>query len=566
MTSPLQFLQQHFEQVFEACGLPRELGKVTRSDRPDLAQFQCNGALAAAKQAKANPRVVAEQVLAKAQHPDLTLDIAGPGFINITFAPGALARLTQGVVQDKRFGHEVAQKPLTIVMDYGGASYCKELHAGHIRATIGDSLYRIAKYCGHKAIGDVHVGDWGWPLGACILGVRQRHIPDEQITEALLADLYPQMSAACKEDPTLDAAAGDMTMALQREDSPDIMKTWQRMCEVSREVVESGYRSLNIVFDLWRGESTDRARIPSLIKRFKEKGLAVESQGALVVPMDNPDEAPLILVKSNGGYLYGTTDLATLEQRLEEFKPDYIWYVIDYRQSQHCQQFFTAASKLGIVGKTKLEHIGFGTMNGPDGRPFKTRDGGKVRFKDLIDLLGQKAAERMAESTTGLSDEIKATITRQVGVATLRFADLSVHHANNYVFDPESFSRLEGKTGPYLQYTSVRIGSMLEKAAAQGIKPGVLVAPTHESEVEVMLSLGRFGEAVQRAFDERAPNLIADQAYTLAQAYSRFYNDCHILTEKDVGRQAGWLALSAAVRQQLKVLLELLGIEVPVKM
>ena len=566
LKTPRLFAQAQFQQAFAALGLDVQYGQVMLSDRPELAHFQCNGALAAAKAAKTNPRALAEQVVANATHADYTLTIAGPGFINITFTPAALARFTQALATDARFGHAPTTKPMTIVLDYGGATYCKALHAGHIRpAIIGDSLHRLATYCGHQVTGDVHVGDWGWPLGACLLGLRQRQISDNDITEELLAELYPQMSAACKADPTLDAAAGDMTMALQRMDDPAIVKTWEKMCAVSREVVEGGYQRLNVVFDLWRGESTDRARIPGLIERFKANGLAVASQGALVIPMENPDEAPLILVKSNGGYLYGTTDLATLEQRVIEFKPDVIWYVIDHRQSQHCQQFFSAARRGGLLGQTQLEHIPFGTMNGPDGKPFKTREGGSVRLKELIKLLAGKATERLANNTTLTADMVESTA-HQLGVATLRFADLSVHHANNYVFDLDKFCSFEGKTGPYLQYTAVRIQSMLGKAQAQGLAPGALVPPTTASEAEVMLVLGRFPDVIERAFAERAPNLIADQAFALAQAYSRFYNDCHILTATDATVQAGWLGLSAAVRRQLVVLLDLLGIEIPVRM
>lgn len=566
MTSPLQFLQQHFEQAFGACGLAPSFGRVTRSDRPDLAQFQCNGALAAAKEAKANPRQVAEQVLAKAAHPDLKLDIAGPGFINITLADAKLALFTQGLTTDDGIGSLSGMEQTTLILDYGGPNVAKALHVGHMRtAIIGDTLRRLAKLKVTHVIGDVHFGDWGTPMGMVLLGLEERGIQVPDITMDLLAELYPTISAVCKTDPVMREKAKAKTVALQDKREP-YYSTWKHIVKLSKDAVRVDYDALNVHFDEWLGESDVHDLIDPLVKRLQAEGVAVNSEGAVVIPMDDEKIPPLILYKSDGAVMYGTTDMATIVQRVNDFKADHIWYVVDQRQSQHLQQVFEGARKAGLLSKTTVEHLGFGTVNGPDGKPFKTRDGGLMSLRFMIDDVTAKAAAKLKQQSHSLSDDEIGVISRQVALATLRFADLSVHRTSDYIFDLEKFSSFEGKTGPYMQYTAVRIQSMLDKAATQGLKAGAIVAATTDAERELMLALIRLPEVVQLAFIERAPNVICDHTFELAQAYSRFYNDCHVLTEKDGAKQASWLALSAAVRMQLKILLDLLGIEIPVKM
>lgn len=575
MTSPLQFLQQHFEQAFEACGLPKAFGKVTRSDRPDLAQFQCNGALAAAKQAKANPRAVADQVLAKAAHPDLKLDIAGPGFINITLSDAKLAALADAIKTDPRFGVAFVAQPENYLVEYASPNVAKAMHVGHLRSgVIGDSLRRLAKFVGHNVLGINHWGDWGTPMGMVLLGLEQyakkQNTPLDKIQPyvELLAEIYPQISAACKEDPTLREQAKALTVKLQNGD-PYYRAVWQKMVDVSKEYAEKQFYYLGITLDKMRGESDAHEAIAPLVEELKQQGIAVESEGALIIPMDDDKMPPLILYKSDGGVMYGTTDLATIAERvkgLDGFKPDHIWYIVDHRQSLHFKQLFEAAHKAGILGDVVPEHLAFGTMNGTDGKPFKTRDGGVLNLQDLILQTQAKAVNRLGDAVAKFNGSELMFIPNQIAVATLRFADLSVHRTSDYIFDLEKFSSFEGKTGPYLQYTAVRIQSMLDKAAAQGLKASAIVPASTAAERDLMLALTRLPEVVQLAFNERAPNVICDQAFELAQAYSRFYNDCHILTEKDVAKQGSWLSLSAAVRAQLKVLLELLGIDVPAKM
>lgn len=575
--------------AFGACGFDRKYGIVERSNRPDLGQFQCNGALAAAKQYKKNPRQIAQQVVDKLTTSDIfhDLSLAGPGFMNITVTDEFLADYVDHMAKDERLGCEKIAEPGTALVDYGGANIAKPLHVGHLRAAIiGESLKRLTRFLGYKVLGDVHLGDWGLQMGMVIAEIerRQPDLPyfdagytgpypaEPPITISDLEEIYPAMSERAKEDPALMESIRQITYELQ-QGRVGYRALWQHIFEVSIADLKEDYGKLNIEFDLWLGESNTQDRIPALIKRLQEQGIAYESQGALIIDVTEPEDKkempPLILVKSDGAILYGTTDLATIEQRVRDYNPELILYVVDKRQSDHFRQVFRGAYKSGIAQPPlQLEHIGFGTMNGKDGKPFKTRSGGVMKLKDLLHMVTEKAAERMQEVELAKDYEEmeRAEIARVVGIATLKFADLMNHYATDYIFDLERFSSFDGRTGPYLLYTAVRIKSILRKAQERSIVPGTLLAPKSDVEREVFLKLVELPTMLKVAFEKRAPNYLCDYAYTLASLFTRFYHDHHILREEDQSRQASWLQLAQISLTTLEFVLDFLGIEIPEQM
>jgi arginyl-tRNA synthetase len=581
MTSLAAELSRIAGQAFAAEGLAEAFGQVQVSDRPDLAPFQCNGALAAAKAAKANPRAIAEKIAArlKAQGIFSKVEIAGPGFLNLDLADDALnARVAAKAEPPVANGK-------TAVIDFGGPNIAKPMHVGHLRSSIiGDCLQRLYRANGWRVISDVHLGDWGLQMGQLISEVEIEGVapvyfdpnvtgpyPEESpVSMDDLETLYPRASAACKADPARLEAARRATVDLQAG-RPGYRALWRHFVKVSERGLEREFGALGVRFDLWNGESSVDALIGPMIEDLKSRGLAAISEGALVVEVARNDDKkpmpPLILVKSEGGVLYGTTDLATVIARVREYDPDVILYVVDHRQHGHFEQVFRAAEKCGLAGRAILEHVGYGTMNGADGKPFKTRAGGVMKLHDLIAMAKAEAEKRLAEAGIGADypAEECAEIARKVGIATIKFADLSNHRTTDYIFDLERFSKFEGKTGPYLQYAAVRIQSMLHKAAEQGAKTGSPAIHSAE-ERRLVLKLLTLGDALAAAEEKRAPNMLCEYAFELAQDFSRFYGAHHVLSEADEALRAARLGLCARVLAVLTQVLDLLGIEVPERM
>jgi len=585
-------LQSHLSRLageaFAQLGLPAELGEVVPSQRPELSQFQCNGAMAAGKLADRPPREIAGEVAQSlATAPEVSLaEVAGPGFINLSVTDEALATWAARSADDDHLGFDPPTEPETVVVDYAGPNVAKAMHVGHLRATIiGDSLARLFAFAGHHVIRDPHFGDWGFQMGLLIAAIEEEspHLayfdpetteyPEESpVTLDDLQRIYPEAAARANVDDEFAERARQATVRLQQGD-PGYRALWERMKAVSEESQRADFAALGVNFDLWYGESDVADRIEPMLERLKASGVTEESEGALVIRVDLPDDnrewPPLILVSKTGGYLYTTTDLATVEMRVEDLGANLILYVVDRRQSDHLESVFRAARKAGIAPESVgLEHIWFGTMNGTDGRPFKTREGGVVKLGDVIDLVTAAARRRIDEAQLAgeYPDEERDRIAAQVGIAALKFGDLINNRASDYHFDLDRFSSFEGKTGPYLQYAAVRIKSILRKATELDLAPGEILAPDVEAERELMLGLLRLPEVVQRAIDLRAPNHVAEYAHALAGRFNRFYDVCHILSESDPARRASWLALVGWTLATLEQLLDLLGIEVPDRM
>ena len=581
-------LSSVFGDAFASLGLAREFGEVGVSQRPELAQFQCNGALPAAKPAGRNPRELAEEVIAAVADTSAfsDLSIAGPGFINITLTDEYLGAYVADVSHDARFGLDPIT-PETIVVDYGGPNVAKELHVGHLRtAIIGESLKRLLRFVGHNVIGDVHLGDWGTNMGQLIVEMEERHpewpyfdplftgpYPDESpVGMDDLQEIYPVAAAKAKEDAAYAEKARRATVELQGG-RPGYRALWQHFRDESIDAIRAVYDDLGVEFDLWHGESTINDRLAPLVSRLVDSGAAIESDGALIIDVSFEDDTkeipPLLLVKSDGATLYTTWDVATIEDRVEVLDVDEIIYVVDVRQALHFEQVFRASKRTGIASPdVHLEHAGVGTVNGPGGRPLKTRDGNLPLLRDLISDAKTRAAERLDENN--LATEYPAAereeIAGIVGVAALKFGDLNNHRSSDYIFDLDRFTSFDGKTGPYLLYGAVRMQSILRNAEAKGLGPGSILAPSEPEERNLMLQLVRMPLVVERAAEHRAPNHLAEYTYELVAAFSRFYEACHILSETDPARQASWLALVDLTLRQVRLLLDLLGIDTPARM
>lgn len=586
MQSLTAHLSGILSEAFTKEGLAPEHGRVTVSNRPDLAQFQCNGALAAAKAAKQNPRAIADRIVAAIADKPMFRDvgIAGPGFINLNLTDAFLGEWIGRVASDARLG--VPRKdPVTVILDYGGPNIAKPMHVGHLRASIiGDSMRRLFAFAGDRTIGDVHMGDWGLPMGMLIseIEIRQPHLPyfDPNYTDPYpnaapvtleeLEALYPKAAADCKADPARLERARQATAELQAG-RRGYRALWQHFFDISVAAMKRDFDALGVHFDLWNGEAIVDPLIEPMIETMEKAGAVELSDGALISRVARPDDKheipPLILRKSDGAVMYATTDLATIVDRVRNYDPALILYIVDQRQHLHFEQVFRAAIAAGLNGRAAMEHLGFGTMNGPDGKPFKTRAGGVMKLADLIRMTTEAAEQRLAEAGIGKeypADE-RAEIARRVGLAALKFADLSNHRIQNYVFDLDRFTRFEGKTGPYLLYAAVRVKSMLRKAAEQGDRPGAIVPPA-EGERALMLMLARLPDVVQAAYDGRAPNELATYAFDLAQTFSSWYGNFHVLSETDEKLRRGRLALADLTLRQLVQVLDLLGIEVPDRM
>jgi arginyl-tRNA synthetase len=586
--SLLSYLSELAGEAFAEIGLSADLGETVPSQRPELAQFQVNGAMAAGKASGRAPREIAQEVADRlSAHPDLArVEVAGPGFINLTLEDEAIARLATRDAVDPYLGFPITSTPETVVVDYAGPNVAKAMHVGHLRATIiGDSLARLFSFSGYKVIRDPHFGDWGFQMGLLIatLAEERPDLPyfrpdateypaESPVSLDDLQQVYPEAAARARNDDDFADAARQATVRLQQGD-PGYLALWSHMKGVSEQSQRRDFATLGVNFDLWYGESDVHDRLGPLVAGLRASGVAEESHGALVVKVaeetDNRDIPPLILESRSGGFLYSTTDLATVQMRVDELRADLVLYVVDRRQADHFLQIFRAARKAGIVPEdTRLEHIWFGTMNGADGKPFKTREGGVVRLADVIDMLTDAARRRLDEAhlAEDYPEEERARIAEMVGIAALKFGDLINNRTSDYVFDLDRFSSFEGKTGPYLQYAAVRIKSILRRASAAGLAAGPLQPPSVDTERDLMLELMRLPEVVGRAIDLRAPNHVAEYAFDLAGTFNRFYDTCHILSETDGGRRGSWLTLSTWALAALERLLDLLGIEVPDRM
>ncbi|MFN4092706.1 MAG: arginine--tRNA ligase [Brevundimonas sp.] len=586
--------------AFAAEGVEPSLARVGVSDRPDLADFQSNGALAAAKALKANPRELAGRVAERLQaDPRLaSVEVAGPGFINMRMSDAALAERAGEVAADEaRFGAAPVAESRKVLIDYAGPNVAKPMHVGHLRSSIiGESLKRVFRFRGDSVWGDAHFGDWGFQMGLLIVAAG-----DEGTAAAFMAEgdgpfpaespvtledlerLYPAAAARAKEDPEFRDRARKATAELQGG-RPGYRALWAHFVAVSRTALEREFGALGVTFDLWNGESDADPRMAEMIAHLRDTGLLVEDDGAQVVHVARPGETrkkkladgsvieapsppPLLVISSEGSAMYGTTDLATIVDRKANIGPDLVLYVVDERQAEHFEQVFRAAYLAGYATEGALEHLGFGTMNGPDGKPFKTRAGGVLKLHDLITMATDKARERLHEAKLGddLPEAEFEDIARKVAVAALKFADLSNGRTTSYVFDLDRFMSFEGKTGPYLLYQAVRIKSLLRRAEEQGAAPGP-IAIAEPAERDLALTLDAFDGAVTEAYDRRSPHVVAEHAYRLAQSFSKFYAACPVLIAPDEATKGSRLALSQATLGQLVKALDLLGIDTPERM
>ncbi len=574
-------------QAFAAQGLPEALGQVRPSDRPDLAPFQCNGALPGAKQLGRNPRDIATAIKEKLADEPLIADIqiAGPGFLNIVPSDAAYKARANALAKDERVGAHQLATPQKTLIDFGGPNVAKPMHVGHLRSSvIGDALQRIGRFVGHDITSDIHLGDWGLQMGHLITQLEDEQ-PDLPYFDADfdgpwptqppvdlddLSRMYPQAAALAKADPERMQRARTATAQLQAGRA-GYLALLRHFIAVSRAGLEVDFNALGVHFDLWKGESDVNPLIPAMVEDLKARGIAYLSDNALIIPVERDDDKkkqpPLILVSSEGSALYGTTDLATILDRKNSLAVERILYVVDQRQSQHFEQVFRAADKAGLMAQDTLEHIGFGTVNGKDGKPFKTREGGVMRLSDLLDMAWQAARQRMNEAGIGegMDEGALDDVARKIGLAAIKFADLRNQRLTNYVFDMDRFTAFEGKTGPYLLYAAVRIKSILRKAAAQGLSAGEII-PAAPEEKALVLALDQFDAALYGAWDKRAPHILCEHTYDLAQSFSRFYGACPILPEKDAAVRTSRLALAALTLRQLETALDLLGIETPERM
>ena len=587
MKKLLELITEEFEKAFEQCGYDKKLGKVGVSNRPDLCQYQCNGAMAGAKLYHKAPIMIANDVVAVVGDNDMfsSVEAVNPGFININLNSEFVAKYLNDMNNADKFG-VVNENVETIVVDYGGANVAKPLHIGHLRsAVIGESVKRIEKYMGNNVIGDVHLGDWGLQMGLIITELQERQ-PDlvyfdegytgEYPTEAPftiseLEEIYPCASKKSKEDEAFKERAQQATLKLQSGYAP-YRALWKHIMNVSKVDLKKNYDNLHVHFDLWKGESDAQPYIPGLIQDLIDKGLAYESQGALVVDIseegDSKELPPCIVRKSDGAALYATSDIATLVQREEDFHPDKYVYLADKRQDLHYTQFFRVAKKAGIVKPdSDLVFIGFGTMNGTDGKPFKTREGGVMRLENLISNINDAVYNKIMENRSVSEEEARNTA-QIVGLAALKYGDLSNQASKDYIFDIDRFASFEGNTGPYILYTIVRIKSIIEKYKAEGntLEGLSIVSTDNKDQLQLMLDIAKANEVIENAAKELAPHKICSYIYDLANAFNRFYHETKILAEEDETKKKGYIALIKMAEDVLETGIGLLGFEAPEKM
>ena len=588
MKKILDLISQEVMNAFEACGYEAAYGKTGISNRPDLCEYQCNGAMAGAKKYKKAPIMIANEVVAKLQNNAMfeMVEAVMPGFINMKISGAYLADYVLKMQADPDLSVEKAENPETIMVDYGGANVAKPLHVGHLRsAVIGVSVKRIGRFAGHKVIGDVHLGDWGLQMGLIITEVRKRQpelvyfddaYEGEYPTEAPftiseLEEIYPTASGKSKEDPAYKEEALDATAKLQ-EGVRGYRALWHHILNVSIEDLKKNYGNLNVEFDLWKKESDAQPFIPDMVEYMKKEGYAYEDQGALIVDVkeetDTKEVPPCIILKSDGAALYTTTDLATIVDRMESYAPDKLIYLTDKRQEMHFTQVFRCAKKTKLVNEnTELKHIGFGTMNGKDGKPFKTRSGGVMRLEWLIEDINAEMFRKITENHDVDPEEAKETA-KLVGHSAIKYGDLSNQATKDYIFDVDKFTSFEGNTGPYILYTIVRIKSILNKYRANGgsVDKGDILAPANASEKGLMMELVKFNSVIEQAYEETAPHKICAFIYELSNAFNRFYHETKILSEENKEQQASWIALLLLSRDVLESCIDVLGFSAPERM
>ncbi len=588
MKTIIEMLSDEFKSAFAECGYDESYARVTVSNRPDLCEFQCNGAMAAAKAYGKAPFMIADEVVAKlaASETFEKIESVKPGFINITLGSEYLKKYLAGMKSDEKYGYSNTEKPKTVIVDYGGANAAKPLHVGHLRsAVIGESIKRIQKFVGNNVIGDVHLGDWGLQMGLIIEELRDRkpelvyfdenysgeYPAEPPFTIAELEEIYPAASAKSKEDDTFMERAHLSTVKLQNGD-PACTAIWKHIMAVSKADLKKNYDNLNVSFDLWKGESDAQPYIPAMIQKMLDDGIAYESQGAIVVDIqeesDTKELPPCLVRKSDGAALYATSDLATLVEREKDYHPDAYIYLADKRQELHFTQVFRTAKKAGIVpADAEMTFLGFGTMNGKDGKPFKTRSGGVMRLQYLIEDINNAVYEKSVENRSMDEEEARKTA-RIVGLAALKYGDLSNQASKDYIFDIDRFTSFEGNTGPYILYTVVRIKSIFNKFEENGgnLAECNIDAAQNASEKKLMLSIAKFNEVIDGAYKEKAPHKLCQFIYEVADAFGGFYHDTMILAEPDENKKKGYIALLALTKDVLECCLDLLGIETPERM
>ena len=587
MEKLLSIISREIGDAFEACGYERELGRVTVSNRPDLCEYQCNGAMAGAKKYHKAPFMIADEVAEKLQSSKVVKDVASvkPGFLNFNLDNEYLASYINQMKTSKKHGIELSA-PEKIVIDYGGPNVAKPLHVGHLRsAIIGESVKRILRYAGNEVIGDAHLGDWGLQMGLIITELKERkpdlvyfdheytgEYPKEApFTISELEEIYPCASGKAKVDEEFAKRAHDATVMLQNKDR-GYTAIWNHILKVSIEDLQKNYSKLDVHFDLWKKESDAQPYIPDMVQMLKDKGLAYISNGALVVDVAKPEDTkevpPCIILKSDGASLYQTTDLATIVEREKLFKPNRIIYVVDKRQEMHFTQVFRVSRLAELVPEdTKLQFLGFGTMNGKDGKPFKTRDGGVLRLEQLLGDVEEQVRNKMADRD--MPEDVLKDAAAKIGLAAIKYGDLSNQASKDYVFDVERFTSFEGNTGPYILYTIVRTKSLMAKLQANDIRvaeDAKILPAQNKTVTDVMLALSKWSDTVSAAYQEQAPHKICQFVYELCDAYNKFYHENKILANENVAERDSWIALSRLVGKVLEQAIDLLGLEAPDRM
>ena len=589
MKNILDAISEEMRKAFAEAGYDEELGKVSLSNRPDLCEYQCNGAMAGAKKYHKAPIMIAGEVAEKLKDSAVFSEVnaVAPGFLNLKVSDVFLCDYLKGMEAADKFGLETPEEEKTVIVDYGGPNVAKPLHVGHLRsAVIGESVKRIARYAGYKVIGDIHLGDWGLQMGLIITELQERkpELPyfDESFTGEYpkeapftiseLEEIYPTASGKSKEDPAYKEKAMENTFKLQNGVRGH-RALWDHIISVSVADMKRNYEKLNVEFDLWNGESTVQYLLADMVEEMKKGGYAYESEGALVVDVkeesDTKEIPPCIILKSDGAALYSTTDLATISERVTKYNPDIMIYITDKRQAMHFEQVFRCARKTKLVGDdTKLVHIGFGTVNGKDGKPFKTRDGGVPRLENLIHDIDEEMFRKIVESRQEMPEEEARNIAEIVGLAAIKYGDLSNQAAKDYSFDVDRFTSFEGDTGPYILYTIVRIKSILAKYQDQGgsLENLELAPAISPDEKALMMEIAKFNTMMETAFAECAPHKICAYIYDLANAFNRFYHETKIISEEDEAKKAGLIALLVLTKEILETCIELLGFSAPDRM
>ena len=584
----LDVLSSEMGAAFERAGYAKELGKVTVSNRPDLCEYQCNGAMAGAKQFHKAPMMIAQDVVKELEGSSVfaKVDCVAPGFLNLNVSGELLKNYLNDMASADKFGVPAPEKVRTIMIDYGGPNVAKPLHVGHLRsAVIGESVKRIARYMGHNVIGDIHLGDWGLQMGLIIAEVKLRQpdliyfdesysgeYPKEPpFTLSELEEIYPTASAKSKEDAAFKEEAMACTFKMQNGE-PGYRALWKHIVAISVADLKKNYANLNVEFDLWKGESDVHDVIPGMVSYMKENGYAHESEGALVVDVkeetDTKEIPPCMILKSDGASLYNTTDLATIMERMKEYHPDEMIYVVDKRQDLYFEQVFRCARKTKLVEEnTSLKFLGFGTMNGKDGKPFKTRQGGVMRLSNLISDINEEMMKKIL-SGREMSEEEAANTSKVVALSALKYGDLSNQASKDYIFDIDRFTSFEGDTGPYLLYTVVRIKSILNRFAQEGGALSSLSCATYRntSEKNLMMQLTLFNSMMEGAYEEIAPHRVCAYLYDLANAFNSFYHETKILSEEDAAKKAGWIALLSLTKEIAETCMDLLGFSAPERM